>query len=297
MRTIAVISQKGGVLKTTTVVNVAACVAGQGGRVLVIDADAQANATYVLLRGAAPRRPTLAEVLTGAAPAEEAVVPTAFPGVDLVPAEPADVNVALAAEVGRERRLRAAMADLSKPFDVCLIDTGPARSLLTTNVLNFAAEVVVPIAPGLFGFLGLGQLQADMNQVRRFLENKALTLAGVVLVMTEKNNVSRDFERQVREAFGGLVFKTTIPRAVKFEEANARQQSIFEHAPKSPGATAYKALTHEVMSRGNGQQEERVPAPHGSTPAHDAGRTGRGRRGGAGGRPGRAGADARGKVA
>lgn len=123
------------------------------------------------------------------------------------------------------------MAELSGPFDVCLIDTGPTRSLLT-------AEVLVPIAPGLFGFLGLGQLQTDMGLVRKFLENKALAMLGVVLVMTERNNVSRDFETQLREMYGPLVFKATIPRAVAFEEAVSRQLTIFEHAPKSPGAAA-----------------------------------------------------------
>ncbi len=274
MRSIAVVAQKGGSLKTTSVVNLAACLAGQGrgGRVLVIDTDTQANATYVLLRGNPPRRPTLSEVLTGRASAAEAIVPTAFPGVELIPAEAAlaDVNVALAAEVGRERRLRSALADLPEPFDVCLIDTGPTRSLLTTNVLNFAAEVIVPVGPGLFGFLGLGQLQADMTQVRRFLENKALTLAGIFLTMTEKNNVCRDFERQMREAFGDLVFRATVPRSVKFEEANARQQSIFEHAPRSPGAAAYKALALEVMNRGERQQEDRDDPAHGDPPTHDA---------------------------
>jgi chromosome partitioning protein len=271
MRTLAVVAQKGGQLKTTTVVNVAACLAGQGRRVLVIDTDTQANATYVLLRGETPRRPGLSEVLTGNASADEAVVPTAFGGVALIPASAdlADVNVALAAEVGRERRLRSAMADLSGAFDVCLVDTGPTRSLLTTNVLNFAGEVLVPIGPGLFGFLGLGQLQADMNLVRRFLENKRLTLSGIFLTMTEKNNVCRDFEREIRGAFGPLVFKTTIPRSVKFDEANARQQSIFEHAPKSAGAFAYRALTLEVLSRGR-DQAERDESAHGDPSAHDA---------------------------
>jgi chromosome partitioning protein len=271
MRTIALVAQKGGQLKTSSVVNMAACLAEQGGRVLVIDSDVQANATYFLLRGAAPRRPTLSDVLAGDASADEAVVPTAFGGVSLIPAEPglADVNVSLAGEVGRERRLRSAMAELAEPFDVCLIDTGPSRSLLTTNVLNYAGEVLVPIAPGLFGFLGLGQLQADMAQIRRFLENKGLTLAGVFLVMVEKTTVSRDFERDLRGALGGLVLKTTIPRSVKFEEACARQQSIFEHAPKSPGAVAYRALTKEVVSRGGNQAERDEPSGRHPS-AHDA---------------------------
>jgi chromosome partitioning protein len=263
MRTIAVVAQKGGQSKSTTVINMAACLAGQGSRVLVIDTDTQANATYVLLRGETPRRPTLSQVLTGDAAADDAIVPTGVEGVELIPAEPAlaDVAVSLASEVGRERRLRSALAAMTGEFDVCLIDTGPTRSLVTSNVLNVAADVLVPIAPGLFGFLGLGQLRADMDLVRRFLENKSLGLLGIVLVMLERNNVCRDFEAQMRGAFGDLVFAATIPRAVKFEEANARRMTIFEHAPKSPGAGAYQALTTEVMSRGHRSEEERDDAP------------------------------------
>jgi chromosome partitioning protein len=263
MRTIAVVAQKGGQAKTTTVVNVAACLAGQGRRVLVIDADTQANATYWLLRGEPPRQPTLSEVLMRSAAADDAVVPSAVEGVALLPAEPglADVNLALTAEVGRERRLRVALAELSQPFDVCLIDTGPTRSLLTTNVLNIAAEVLVPIGPGVFGFLGLNQLQTDMGLVRRFLENAALRMLGVVLVMGERTSVSRDFEREMRERFGPLVFEAVIPRVVKFEEAAARRLTIFEHAPRSPGALAYEALTAEVISRGDGTQKERDDPP------------------------------------
>lgn len=261
MRTIAVVAQKGGAGKSTSVIAIAACLAGQGGRVLVLDSDTQANATHVLLGGEPPRRPTLSDVLTGEASAAAAIVPTTIAGVALIAAEPglADVNVSLAAEVGRERRLRAAMAEVDG-FDVCLVDTGPTRSLLTTNVLNFAGEVIVPLAPGLFGFLGLAQLQADMGLVRRFLENKALALAGVFLVQMDRTAVSRDFEREVREALGDLVYPTTIPTSVKFREAEARRSSIIDHAPKSPGSVAYRALTLEVMSRGIGQEERDDPA-------------------------------------
>jgi chromosome partitioning protein len=270
MRSIAVVAQKGGAGKTTSVVALAACLAGQGGRVLVVDSDTQANATHVLLGGEEPRRPTLSEVLTGEASAVDAIVPSTIPGVDLIAAEPglADVNVSLAAEVGRERRLRSAMADV-EGYDVCLIDTGPTRSLLTTNVLNFAAEVIVPLAPGLFGFLGLAQLQTDMNLVRRFLENKALSLAGVFLVQMDRTAVSRDFEREIREALGDLVYPTTIPTSVKFREAEARRASIIDHAPKSPGAVAYRALTLEVMNRGHGQ-EKRNESADGDLLGHDA---------------------------
>ena len=150
MRTIAVVALKGSQTKTTSTINMAACLAGQGRRVLVLDLDTQANTTYVLLRGEAPRRPTISEVLNGDVAADDAIVATGFAGVDLIPASAdlADVNVAIGAEVGRERRLRSAMASISRPFDVCLIDTGPTRTLLTTNVLNAADEVLAPIVPG-----------------------------------------------------------------------------------------------------------------------------------------------------
>lgn len=272
MRRIAVVAQKGGQGKSSSVINMAACLAGQGRRVLVLDTDTQANATYVLLRGEPPRRPTLCHVLTGDATADDAIVPTGVDGVDLIPAEAtlADVAVALASEVGRERRLRSAMAAMTGAYDICLIDTGPTRSLVTTNVLNFAAEVLVPIAPGVFGFLGLGRLRADMDLVRRFLENKSLALLGIALVMTERTSVSRDFERQMREAFGDLVLAATVPRSVKFEEAASRKLTIFEHAPRSPGALAYQALTTEVMSRGHRTEEERDDAPRGHLRADGA---------------------------
>jgi chromosome partitioning protein len=190
-------------------------------------------------------------------------VPTSVEGVELLPASPdlADVNVSLAGEVGRERRLRVALAELGDVADVCLVDTGPTRSLLTTNVLNAVGEVVVPLSPGLFGFLGLGQLQADVGQVARFLENHSVRIAGVFLTMLERNNVSRDFEREIREALGPLVFRATVPRSVKFVEAEARRRTIFEHARFSPGALAFEALAREVWERGD-RQAKRDEPPH-----------------------------------
>ncbi|QEH39305.1 Soj-like protein (plasmid) [Aquisphaera giovannonii] len=270
MKSVAFISEKGGVGKSTTVLNVAAAMAGKGLKVLVLDTDPQANATYVLLRGEKPRRPTIHEVLVGQAAAIHAIVPTALPGVDILPAatDLADANVTLAGEMGRERRLRVAMAGAEAAYDYVLVDTAPTRSLLTTNVLNFVEEVLVPIVPGLFGVLGLGQLQADVAAVRRFLDNKALRLGGVFLTMTERHNVAQDVEEQLRRLFGDLVFRTKIPRSVKLEEAHSRHESVLSYAPKSVGASAYLALTEEILD--DGREAKRNGDPGGNPSAHDA---------------------------
>ena len=118
--------------------------------------------------------------------------------------------------------------------------------------------MIVPLGPGLFGFLGLGQLQTDMGLVRRFLENKALTLAGVFLVMTEKNNVCREFERRSARRSAAWSIGRRFPGRSSSRKPTPAMQSIFEHAPKSPGALAYKALTMEVVNRGDQRQEERT---------------------------------------
>jgi chromosome partitioning protein len=270
MRSVAFVSEKGGVGKSTSVLNVAACLAREGLKVLVLDTDPQANVSYVLLRGEEPRRPTLHEVLVGQAEAAAAIVPTVLEGVDLLPAAAtlADANVILAGAVGRERRLPMAMEGAGGAYDFVLVDTAPTRSLLTANVLNFAEEVLVPIAPGLFGVLGLGQLQADVGQVRQFLDNKALRIGGIFLTMVEKNNVARDLEGQLRQLFGGLVFRTKIPRSVKLEEAHSRFESVLTYAPRSTGAAAYLALTEEVLD--HARPKDRIDSPGGHPPAHHA---------------------------
>jgi chromosome partitioning protein len=240
-------------------------------RVLVVDTDPQGNSSYVLLRGEKPRRPSLLEVLVADADAREAIVPSpSFGGVDILPADStlADATVLLANEVGRERRLRMALEGIRDDYDIILVDTAPTRSLITTNVLNFAEELLVPIAPGLFGVLGLAQLQTDVAQVRRFLDNKALRIGGIVLTMVEKNNVAKDLEEQLRQLFGALVFRTKIPRSIKLEEAHSRHESILAYAPRSVGAEAYKALTQEILD--HGREEDRIDGARGNPSAHHA---------------------------
>ncbi len=271
MRSIALISEKGGVSKTTTVLNLAAALARKGKRILVVDCDPQGNSSYVLLGGEKPRQPTLFEVVTGESRAVEAIVPTGFDGVDLIPADAtlADATVVLATEVGRERRLRAALEEVEGDYDVVILDTAPTRSILTTNILNYVQELIVPFTPGLFGVLGLGQLQDDVAQVRRFLENKSLRIGGVIMTQVDKNNVHKDLEAQLRELFGDLVFKTRIPRSIKIEEAHARHESVLTYAPTSNGAVAYKALAEEILTNGE-RAKDRVGHPRRDPQAHDA---------------------------
>ena len=210
---------------------------------LVVDTDPQGNASYVLLKGEKPRRPTLFEVLTGQGGAAEAIVSSHFKGVDVLPAahDLADAAVVLAAEVGRERRLRAALEGVAGDYDFVLVDTSPTRSVLTTNVLNAVQELIVPFTPGLFGVLGLGQLQDDVAEVRHYLENKSLRIGGIVLTQAEANNVHRQFEAHLRGLFGALVFKAKVPRSIKVEESHARHEPVLTYAPRSGGAEAYKA--------------------------------------------------------
>jgi chromosome partitioning protein len=271
MRSIGFVSAKGGVAKSTTTINLAVGLARAGHRVLVVDTDPQGNCSYVFLRGEPPRHPTLYEVLIGDATAAEAIVPTHFDGVDLLPADAqlADAMVVLAAEVGRERRLRLAMAGTAEAYDFVLVDTAPTRSILTTNVLNFIGEIIVPITPGLFGLLGLGQIQDDVAQVRRYLENHDLRIGGILLTQTDRNTVHADVDRQLREMFGDIVFTAKIPRNIRVEEAHARHEPVLTFAPRSEGAKAYADLVKEVLSDGQ-RQETRTVSSGGNPEAHDA---------------------------
>jgi chromosome partitioning protein len=260
MRSIGFISAKGGVLKSTTTINLAYGLARAGQGVLVVDSDPQANASHVLLGGEKARRPTIADVLLGESDARAAIVPSVFEGVSILPSDAslADATASLTNEVGRERRLRLAMVAVENSFDFVLVDTAPTRSVVTTNVLNYVQDIVVPMVPSLFGVLGLAQIQEDVAAVSRYLENRTLRIAGILLTMTEKNNVQSDLEGQLRGMFGAVVFCAKIPRNVKAEEAHARHESVISYAPKSPASAAYLELTREVLSHGGTQNRNAV---------------------------------------
>jgi chromosome partitioning protein len=273
MKSIALMSEKGGTGKTTTLLNMAAGLARSGRKVLVVDADPQANATMVLTAGQGPGEgATLAEVMAGTSRADDALIVSPWENVELLPASPnlAEVNLSLANELGRERRLRKAMEPLKSDYDIALVDTGPARSLLNVNVLNWVDQVIVPISPGLFSLAGLGQLQTAIDEVRSYLDNQNLALRGLVLTMCERTAVSMDVERQLRSLYEDMVFTTTIPRSVRVEESHSRFQSVFAHSPQSSAAKAYAAFVEEILPYVE-RKTNRSGKRSGGTPAtHDA---------------------------
>jgi chromosome partitioning protein len=207
----------------------------------------------------------------GQGDAARAIRATGIKRLELLPATDAlaDVNVALAGEVGRERRLRLAMGELAEDFDYVLVDTSPSRSLVNVNVMNYAGEVLAPVEPGIFALAGLGKLQDAIAEVGRYLDNTALRLGGLLLARCRNDNVSRDVEAQLREAFGELVYRTTVPTSVRVEEANARYLPVIDHAPRSAAALAYLRLAEEI-AHGRAQDDGAGDAGQETVPADDA---------------------------
>ena len=198
-----------------------------------------------------PRRST--DVLldnTLAIGAIDAIRPTRIDRLDILPADGrlAECTVLLANETGRERRLSIALRSVEDSYGVCVVDSPPQLSLLTVNILKAATEVLVPIDPGLFAIAGLGRLQETVEKVRHHLQHPDLSLAGLLITRATKNKITGDLERQLREAYGELVYRAVIPASVKIEEAHASYRSILEWDPKSPVGKAYDELVTEVLN-------------------------------------------------
>ena len=252
MRTIACLNWKGGSGKSTTALALAVGIARRlprRQRVLLVDNDPQANSTLIMLDGRAPEAPTLADVLLDDAGAIDAIRPTRVDRLDILPADGrlADCTVLLADELGRERRLRVALRSVEDTYSVCIVDAPPQLSLLTVNVLQAVTEVLVPIDPGLFAIAGLGRLQETVDRVRHHLEHPDLAIVGLLVTRATKNKITRDLERQLRDAYGTLVYHAVIPASVKVEEAHASYRSILEWSPQSPVGKAYGELVTEVL--------------------------------------------------
>lgn len=256
MRKIVIASAKGGSGKTVTATCLAVGLARRGFKVLAIDCDGQANATWTLMGGAEVEGPTLSNVLLRDAIADEAIRKTPTPNLDLLPADASlnGANVALASEIGRDVRLRAAMAAMEDRWDFVICDTAPAYSTILANTLVFGSEVIVPIDCGMFAMLGLVQLTATIDEVKEAYGNESLRLSGLLLTRVSKNNVHRDVEAGLRERFPDLVFRVTVPNSIQVEAGHTRGKTVLEFAPSSPAGLAYGALVEEVTGNGIGKK-------------------------------------------
>jgi chromosome partitioning protein len=247
----AIANQKGGVGKTTTAVNVAACIAEAGYQTLLVDIDAQANAT-VGLGMPKDRTPSVYDVLAGDASADEAIVETEIASLWLMPAHPdlAGAAMELPRQPGSETRLRDALAPVRERFAFTLLDCPPSLGPLTVNALVAADRVIVPVQTEYFALEGLAGLLDTLQLIQREL-NPRLAVAGMLLTMHDgRTRLARDVEREVREHFPALVFDTVIPRNVRIGEAPSFGLPVIHHDPHCPGADAYFSLAREVAARG-----------------------------------------------
>ncbi len=259
--TVACANQKGGVGKTTTVVNLGAYLALKGRRVLVVDLDPQGNATsgFGIDKSSVTR--SVYDLLCDEATAEELLVPTRIDRLDLMPAalSLAGAEVELATLPQRERRLSRALAPLAPRYDHILIDCPPSLGLLTVNALTAAGSVLVPLQCEYYALEGLSQLVATINLVRDHL-NPTLAVRGVVLTMFDSRTLlSAEVRDEARRHLDGAVYETIIPRSVRLSEAPSYGLPIALYRGDSKGAEAYRALADEFLARGRRSASAAVP--------------------------------------
>ena len=250
-RRFALANQKGGVGKTTTAISLGAFLAAKGQRVLLVDADPQANATSGLGFDKWQLEHSIYDVLSGACTAGEAVLHTSRRGLDLLPASPhlAAAEVELTEAANREGVLRRALEPLAGSYGAVLMDCPPSLGLLTINALSAATDVIVPVQCEYLALEGLSLLLNTVERVRDSL-NPGLRVFGIVMTMFDpRTNLSEQVVQEVRQHYPGAVFQTLIPRNVRLSEAPSYGLSILDYDAASRGASSYDALANEALER------------------------------------------------
>jgi chromosome partitioning protein len=246
---LAIANQKGGVGKTTTAINLGAGLGALERRVLLVDCDPQGNATRGLGVKASP--PHLYHALTGEIPLEEAIRPSGFPNLDLVPSQRdlVGVEVEFVGEAGWERRLAGILATVADRYDTILLDCPPSLGHLTVSALTAADGVLVPLQCEYFALEGISELMSTVKRVQGGL-NRRLKIAGILLTMyDDRTNLSKDVAEDIRSHFAGKVFDTVVPRNIRLAEAPSHGLPIFQYDIKSRGAEAYLAVARELLRR------------------------------------------------
>jgi chromosome partitioning protein len=274
---LGIVNQKGGVGKTTTAINLAASLALDGLKVLLVDCDPQANATSGLGVSRDDQRNSIYDVLMGDVPAAQILLPTEIETLSLLPGSKnlTGANIELAGAEDRALRLQKALQPIQANYDLIVLDCPPALDLLTLNSLAAADSLIVPMQAEYFALEGISELVSNLERVRAAF-NPRLTIEGVLLTMyDDRTNLAQQVTETLREFFKERLFKTVIPRNIRLAEAPSHGKPVALYDPRSRGAEAYFELATEYMGRNNivSPQAEARKAAAAAAPAN--GKTGK----------------------